>query len=44
MPSEAPVLVPFLRSRHQADILVQLLLHPTEEYTITELGSKLSIP
>lgn len=44
MRSDAPGLLPILRSRHQANILAQLLLHPTEEYTITELASRLSIP
>jgi len=37
-------MLPILRSRHQADILAQLLLHPGQEYTITELSSRLSIP
>ena len=44
MRSEPPRLLPILRSRHQADILTQLLLHPDEDYTITELSSRLSIP
>lgn len=44
MRSEAPKLLPILRSRHQADILTQLLLHPDEEYTVTELSATLSIP
>lgn len=44
MRSEAPRLLPILRSRHQADILTQLLLHPDEEYTVTELSSRLAIP
>jgi DNA-binding transcriptional ArsR family regulator len=44
MRSEAPRLLPIFRSRHQADILTQLLLHPDEEYTVTELSATLSIP
>lgn len=44
MRSDAPRLLPILRSRHQADLLAQLLLHPDREYTITELSSGLSIP
>ncbi|MGH8829289.1 MAG: winged helix-turn-helix domain-containing protein, partial [Jiangellaceae bacterium] len=44
MRSEAPQLLPILRSRHQADILTKLLLHPDREFTITELSSILSIP
>jgi hypothetical protein len=43
MRSDAPRLLPIFRSRHQADILTQLL-HPNEEYTITGLGTTLSIP
>lgn len=44
MRSDAPVLLPILRSRHQADLLTVLLLHPEREYTITELSLLLSIP
>jgi DNA-binding transcriptional ArsR family regulator len=44
MRSDAPKLLPILRSRHQADILTQLLLHPDEEYMVTELSATLSIP
>lgn len=44
MRSSAPALLPILRSRHQADILTQLLLHPDREYAVTELSLQLSIP
>jgi len=44
MRSEAPGLLPVLRSRHQADLLTLLLLHPEQDYTITELARQLSIP
>jgi DNA-binding transcriptional ArsR family regulator len=44
MRSVAPKLLPIFRSRHQADILTRLLLHPDEEYTVTELSATLSIP
>jgi len=44
MRSDAPKLLPIFRSRHQADLLTQLLLHPHEEYTVTELSARLSIP
>lgn len=44
MRSEAPVLLPILRSQHQADLLAHVLLHPDREYTVTELSSVLSIP
>ncbi|HEY6276071.1 MAG TPA: MarR family transcriptional regulator [Streptosporangiaceae bacterium] len=33
-----------LRSQHQADLLALLLLHPEEEFTITELAHRLSLP
>ena len=36
-------MLPVLRSRHQADILALLLLHPDQEYTISELVDRLSI-
>lgn len=44
MRSDAPRLLPVLRSQHQADLLTMLLLHPEEEYTIAELARRLSIP
>lgn len=44
MRSDAPSLLPILRSQHQADLLTMLLLHPQEQYTITELAQRLSIP
>lgn len=44
MRSEAPPLLPILRSRHQADLLTLLYLHPDQEYTLTELASRLAIP
>lgn len=44
MRSDAPRLLPFLRSRQQADLLTWLLLHPDDEYTITDLSARLSIP
>jgi predicted nucleotidyltransferase/DNA-binding transcriptional ArsR family regulator len=43
MRSDAPRLLPILRSQHQADLLALLLLHPEEEYTITELAHRLSL-
>ena len=44
MRSEAPRLLPVLRSQHQADLLTMLLLHPDEEYTIADLARRLSVP
>lgn len=38
------MLLPILRSQHQADLLTMLLLHPDEQYTVTELAQRLSIP
>ena len=44
MRSEAPVLMPIFRSRHQAELLTWLLLHPNQEYTTTELAARLGVP
>jgi DNA-binding transcriptional ArsR family regulator len=44
MRSDAPRLLPVLRSQHQADLLTMLLLHPDEEYTISDLARRLSVP
>ena len=44
MRSEAPRLLPVLRSRHQADLLTLLLLHPDREYTIAGLTQRLAAP
>jgi DNA-binding transcriptional ArsR family regulator len=44
MRSEAPRLLPILRSRHQAELLAMLLLHPERRYTVAELVRRLSIP
>jgi predicted nucleotidyltransferase len=44
MRSDAPSLMPIFRSRHQADLLTWLLLHPDREFTATELSAKLDVP
>jgi DNA-binding transcriptional ArsR family regulator len=44
MRSDAPRLLPVLRSQHQADLLTMLLLHPDEEFTIAELVQRLAMP
>lgn len=44
MRSNAPELLPILRSRHLADILTLLLLHPDAEYTLSEVAAKLGLP
>ncbi|MGH3205224.1 MAG: winged helix-turn-helix domain-containing protein, partial [Streptosporangiaceae bacterium] len=44
MRSEAPALLPILRSRHLAEILTLLLLHPDAEYSLSELAATLGLP
>jgi AraC-like DNA-binding protein len=44
MRSEAPALLPIFRSQHQAAMLAWLLLHPDDEYTLTELAKRLGVP
>lgn len=44
MRSDAPRLLPVLRSQHQADLLTMLLLHPDKEYTIADLARLSSVP
>lgn len=44
MRSEAPPLLPILRSRTQGEILAALLLDPSREWTVTELAQHLAIP
>jgi DNA-binding transcriptional ArsR family regulator len=44
MRSDAPRLLPVLRSQHQADLLTLLLLHPEEEYTIADLARRVAAP
>jgi predicted nucleotidyltransferase len=44
MRSEAPPLLPILRSRTQGEILAALLVDPAREWTVTELARHLDIP
>lgn len=44
MRSEAPALLPIFRSRHQADLLTVLLLHPEQSYSLTDLSRRLRVP
>jgi DNA-binding transcriptional ArsR family regulator len=44
MRSDAPALLPILRSRHLAEILTVILLHPDVEYTLSELAATLGMP
>jgi hypothetical protein len=43
MRSGAPPLLPVFRSRHQADLLTVLFLHPDEDHTTTDLATRLGI-
>lgn len=36
--------MPIFRSRHQADLIAWLFLHPDREYTLTELAQRLNVP
>ena len=36
--------MPIFRSRHQADLLAVLYLHPESDHTVTELAARLGIP
>lgn len=44
MRSDAPALLPILRSLHLAEILTVLFLHPDAEYTLSELAATLDLP
>lgn len=44
MRSNAPALLPILRSKHLAEILTVILLHPDVEYTLSELAGTLGLP
>lgn len=44
MRSEAPPLLPILRSRTQGEVLAALLVEPDREWTITELAEHLDVP
>ncbi len=44
MRSQAPALMPIFRSQHQASLLAWLLLHPSQEYTLTDLAQRLNVP
>jgi DNA-binding transcriptional ArsR family regulator len=44
MRSEAPALMPIFRSRHQAELLSWLLLHPEDEYSISALAKQIDVP
>lgn len=44
MRSPAPALMPIFRSQHQAALLAWLLLHPQDEYTLTDLARRIDVP
>ncbi|MCL2089932.1 MAG: MarR family transcriptional regulator [Micrococcales bacterium] len=44
MRSDRPVFLPVFRSRHQAEVLTWLLLHPGTERNITDLADCLGVP
>jgi predicted nucleotidyltransferase len=43
MRSDGPVLAPTFRSRTQGDLLALVLLHPDEEWTLSELSRELGV-
>ena len=44
MRSEGPALLPVFRSQHQAEMLMWLLLHPDQEYGVSDLAKLLHVP
>ncbi|MFS3128564.1 ArsR family transcriptional regulator [Nocardioides sp. Bht2] len=44
MRSDGPALMPIFRSQHQAELLMWLLLHPEQEYGVSELAKRLGVP
>lgn len=44
MRSDPPALLPIFRSRLQGELLAALLLHPTREYTLSDLATRLGAP
>lgn len=44
MRSDGPALIPVFRSQHQAELLMWLLLHPEQEFGVTEMAARLGVP
>ena len=44
MRSEAPALLPIFRSQAQAELLALLLLHPDQEFSLTDLSRRIKAP
>lgn len=43
MRSDGPALIPVFRSQHQAELLMWLMLHPDQEYSVSELAARLKV-
>lgn len=37
-------MIPVFRSQHQAELLMWLLLHPEQEFGVTEMAARLGVP
>jgi DNA-binding transcriptional ArsR family regulator len=44
MRSDGPALLPVFRSQHQAELLMWLLLHPDQEFGVSDLAARLAVP
>jgi DNA-binding transcriptional ArsR family regulator len=44
MRSEGPALLPVFRSQHQAELLMWLMLHPDQEFGVSDLAARLGVP
>lgn len=44
MRSDGPALLPVFRSQHQAELLMWLMLHPEQEFSVSDLAARLGVP
>jgi DNA-binding transcriptional ArsR family regulator len=44
MRSDGPALLPVFRSQHQAELLMWLMLHPDQEFGVSDLAARLGVP
>lgn len=44
MRSAGPALLPVFRSQHQAELLMWLMLHPEQEFGVSDLAGRLGVP
>jgi DNA-binding transcriptional ArsR family regulator len=44
MRTDGPALMPVFRSQHQAELLMWLMLHPEQEYGVSDLAARLGVP